>query len=150
MAKFGTRRIVENPSGALQRSDQHDQTTFLLDVDHTQINLESPNLLQEDSWRELGTPSDFWLALWNGMILSPFLLIVVCVTQTTIRQRYGILVGGNVGTMIYALGTLLFLPLTSWAIVIEVFWLLMATISLLFLIIRYNRIARGIRYRISP
>ena len=143
MANFG------NPSGALQRSDQHDQTTFLLDVDHTQINLESPNLLQEDSWRELGTPSDFWLALWNGMILSPFLLIVVCVMQTTIRQRYGILVGGNVGTMIYALGTLLFLPLTSWAIVIEVFWLLMATISLLFLIIRYNRIARGIRYRIS-
>ena len=144
MANFG------NPSGALQRSDQHDQTTFLLDVDHTQINPESPNLLQEDSWRELGTPSDFWLALWNGMILSPFLLIVVCVMQTTIRQRYGILVGGNVGTMIYALGTLLFLPLTSWAIVIEVFWLLMATISLLFLIIRYNRIARGIRYRISP
>ena len=83
------------------------------------------------------------------MILSPFILIVVCVTQTPIRQRYGILVGGNVGTMIYALGTLLFLPLTNWAIIIEVFWFVLATTSLIFLIIRYNKIASGIRYQIS-
>ena len=143
----------ENPSGAgTSQSDLRnhpERNAFRSDVDHTQINLNSPNLLLEDSWRELGTPSDFWLALWNGMILSPFILIVVCVTQTTIRQRYGILVGGNVGTMIYALGTLLFLPLTNWAIIIEVFWFVLATTSLIFLIIRYNKIASGIRYQIS-
>jgi len=99
--------------------------------------------IRADHQRELGQMEDFWLSMWVSLMLSPFLLPLICLVRTNIRQRYGILIGGNVNTIIYAIAILALFRPTVWQTVLESLFLGSAVISIIAITIRYVRIVKS-------
>jgi len=111
--------------------------------DGTLVNANAPiEMVEADMKRELGSLTDLFLSMWVSMLLSPFLLIIVIVMQTNIRQRYGILMGGNIGTILYAAAVLIFYRPTMWQTVIQSIFLSAAIISMMCITARYLKIWR--------